>query len=189
MSYILKVRKIVSQAANQKSNIFDKTGYIHVEKVVEYAEKLAKLRKVDIEMIVIAAWLHDYATFVSKDYINIHEAKGSELARSVLKKIGYPQEKIEIIKDAIYCHRGSKNLPKTTLVSKCLADADAMAHFSAIPSLFYLAYVTYKMKDVETAKDFVKNKLARSWAKISPDARKLIEKEYNAAKVILNERS
>ncbi len=185
MKIVEKVRKIVENSTKQKSNIFNITGFIHVEKVVENAEKLAKQRNADVEMVVLAAWLHDYATFVSRDYVEIHEEKGTEFAEEILNKLSYPKNKIEIIKDAIYSHRGSKNRPKKTLVAKCLTDADAMAHFSAIPSLFYLAYITYGIKDVNKAKDFVREKLARSWSKISPDAQKLILTEHHAVKVIL----
>jgi uncharacterized protein len=136
-------------------------------------------------MISIAAWLHDYATFVSKEYGDNHEAKGAEYAEEILNKLKYPRDKIEIIKDAIYCHRGSKNRPKKTSVAKCLADADAMAHFLSIPSLFYLAYITYEIKDVKKARDFVRGKLSRSWQKISLDGRRMIQSQHDVAEIIL----
>lgn len=186
MTIAQKVRKIIEEGAKKKSNKYEMTGFEHILTVVKFAKILAKKRKADVEVTELSALFHDYASLLENGkYVEEHEIHSAIKAEEILTKFRYPKEKIEIIKDAIYCHRGSKGREKKTVEARCLADADAMAHFNAIPSLFYLAYITYKISDIEEAKKFIRDKLSRSWNKLSPDAREIIKKEYAVAKVIL----
>lgn len=186
MTIVEKVRKIVQKEGKKKTNFYGLEGFNHILNVAYYAKILAEKRGADIESTELAALFHDYSCLVDKKYVEKHEEHSGKFAQKILARFNYPQRKIEIIKDAIYCHRGSKNRPKETKEAKCLADADAMAHFCEIPALFYLAYVTYKIPDRRRAKEFVKKKLARSWQKISPDAKKIIQNYYQAAEIILD---
>jgi len=185
MNIVQKVRKIVEGAKYQKTNIYGVTGLNHIFLVANFARILAQKRKADPEIAELAGLLHDYSCLMNKKYVDEHEVHSGRKAKEILTKLNYPQEKIDIIIDAIYCHRGSKKRPKKTIEARCLADADAMAHFNSIPSLFYLAYVTYKIQDLKEAKKFVGEKLGRSWKKLSPDAKKIIKAQYEAAKIIL----
>lgn len=185
MNIVQKVRKIVEGTKNNKNNIYGVTGLDHVLLVAKFSKLLAQKRKANIEIAELAGLLHDYSCLKNKRYVPEHEIHSGRFAQKILLEYNYPQEKIDIIVDAIYCHRGSKQRPKKTIEARCLADADAMAHFNAIPSLLYLAFVTYKIKKLDEAKKFVRDKLSRSWKKLSPDAKKLVKIQYEAAKVIL----
>lgn len=187
MNIIEKVIKIIENDAKKKTNFFGIGGFEHILDVNKYAKLLANKRNADEEVVQLAALFHDYSSLLDKKYIKEHKVHSGIKAEEILLKFHYPKEKIEIIKDAIYCHRGSKKRRKKTIEAKCLADADAMAHFVEIPDLFYLAYATYKIKNRKEAKKFVREKLGRSWGKISPDAKQLIKKEYQAAKIILKD--
>ena len=48
----------------------------------------------------------------------------------------------------------------------CVADADAISHFDSVPSLLYLVYVQNGL-GIEDSKEFVKDKLLRSFQKLS----------------------
>ena len=63
------------------------------------------------------------------------------------------------------------NLEKNSLEELCVADADAISHFDSIPDLLYLAYVQKGM-GIEEGKEFVKEKLKRSFQKLSPEGQK-----------------
>lgn len=52
-----------------------------------------------------------------------------------------------------------------------MADADAISHFDSVPSLLYLAYVQKEM-GMEEGKTFVKDKLTRSFQKLSAEGKK-----------------
>lgn len=185
MKVIPYIKNLVEKQARSKENFYGYSAYTyHIVIVANLAKKLAKMRKADQEITEIAAWLHDIASLQHKDFYKDHHIIGAKETKRILKKINYPDEKIEVICDAIFAHRGSKSIPRKTVEAQCLADADAMAHFLAVYDLLFMVYVIYKM-NTDDGKNYVKNKLQRSWNKLSSDARTLIKKEYQAAMIIL----
>ena len=150
--------------------------------MLKYAKQLAEETGADKEIVELAVWLHDIAS-IRGEYEN-HHVSGAEHAEELLTKYEYPLERIEPIKHCILAHRGSKEIPRETIEAKCIADADAMSHFDNISSLFNLALVTRKL-NAEESKKFVKNKLERSWNKLSSGAKAMIKTQYDAAMQIL----
>ena len=66
----------------------------------------------------------------------------------------------------------------------CVADADAISHFDNVPGLLYLAYVRRGL-DIEEGKGFVKNKLERSFQKLSDLSKEFYWDKYNKIMEIL----
>jgi len=95
------------------------------------------------------------------------------LADKILKKNKYPQSKINKIKDCIISHRGSINIKKITIEEQIVASADSMSHFDQVESLLFLAYTIHKL-DIDEGRDWVIQKLDRSWHKLIPEAKKII---------------
>ncbi|MBW2996632.1 HD domain-containing protein [Candidatus Woesearchaeota archaeon] len=179
---IEEVRKRVEEEHKKPTNLFKGSYEHHFVPVVKYANQLAEKLGANKEIVEIAAWLHDIGSIIG-DYEN-HHISGAEYAEKLLKEYNYPQEKIEQVKHCIIAHRGSKSIPRETIEAECVANADAMAHFDNIPSLFGLAFLS-KKKDTDEAKEFIKGKLQRSWNKLMPEAKEMIKLKYDAAKVIL----
>ena len=67
----------------------------------------------------------------------------------------------------------------------CVADADAVSHFDSLPSLLYLAYRERGL-EFEEGKNFVKEKLERSFQKLSSRSRELYRTKYQQVMDILN---
>lgn len=156
----------------------------HFLSTVKYAKILAEKLGADVEIVEIAAWLHDVAS-IRGDYED-HHIKGAEYAEKYLKEqFNYPQEKIDQIKHCIHAHRGSKDIKRETVESECVASADAMSHFDDIAAMFGLAYIGHKVTETEEAKQFVKSKLQRSWNKLIPEAKDIIKDKYEAAMLLL----
>ena len=88
-----------------------------------------------------------------------------------LKDYGYDDKKISLVQKCIKNHRGSVNLERNSIEELCVADADAISHFDSLPGLLYLAYVQKGM-EIENGKEFVKNKLLRSFQKLSARSKK-----------------
>jgi uncharacterized protein len=145
---------------------------------------MAKKIGANEEIVEIAALLHDYASVKDYKLYEDHHLHGAELAEQILKKFNYPEDKIEQVKHCILCHRGSKVTQKLTKEDLCVADADSMAHFDSISSLFYLAFFSHKM-NIEEANIWLKEKLERSWKKLSPEAKEIIKDKYLASKTLL----
>jgi len=122
--------------------------------------------------------------YSDKNEVN-HHITGAIKAERILKKYKYPKEKIDEIKEAIICHRGSDDYHKPkTVLAKIIATADAMSHFDSIPVFFYWRADRYSYKEI---KKWVKDKIERDWQKklFLPEAKKVLKDKYKAAKLIL----
>lgn len=170
--------------ANKPDNKFGIGCYYHIESVVKNAQLLAKKFGANEEIVTIAAWLHDVASITDYNLYEMHHIHGANIAESILKSFNYEDENILKVKDCILNHRGSINNQKLTLEEICVADADAISHFDNIPSLLYLAYVNKKM-NIEEGKKFVRDKLKRSYNKLSEESKKFYEDKYNSVMDIL----
>ena len=67
-----------------------------------------------------------------------------------------------------------------------MADADAVSHFENIPALLYLAYVKKGM-GLEEGKEFVKEKLTRSFEKLSEQSKEYYRDKMQKSIDFLNE--
>ncbi|WP_129407870.1 HD domain-containing protein [Marinitoga lauensis] len=124
---MLKTSKYINFVYNYVLNqVFDDTHDIgHVLRVTKYAEEIAIEENADVEMVIIAALLHDIARHdevIGK--IRDHALEGAKKAEIYLKSINYPK-----YKEVSYCienHRFSKGIIPDTLEAKILQDADRL---------------------------------------------------------------
>lgn len=181
-----QIAGIVEDACRNDANFF---GYgiwkHHIVHVVKYAKIMAGKVGADEEIVEIAALLHDYASIIDYELYEDHHIHGAEEAEKILQRFDYPDDKMEKVKECILCHRGSKVVSKQSREAHCVADADGMAHYDSLGSLFYLAFNSHGM-DVERATEWIKGKLERSWNKISPEAKEVIRDKYRAAELLLS---
>jgi len=89
-----------------------------VEASVEIGEA-SKLTKSDLEIVVLAAWLHDIGYIETYEG---HELKGAEMARQFLQENGYPAEGIDKVMQCILATDPSKR--PGNLLEQVLCDAD-----------------------------------------------------------------
>lgn len=172
------LEKEIYNRASQYSNKFGIGVYYHIESVVKNAKILAQKFGADEEVVIIAAWLHDIASITDYSLYEMHHIHGASIAEDILKQFDYEQEKINKVKECILNHRGSVSNDKLTIEEKCVADADAISHFDSIPSLLYLAYVNKHM-NIKDGKNFVIEKLKRSYSKLSETSKEFYKDKYN----------
>lgn len=180
---IIKIRNLVQKR-------FEDTDWnYHILPVVRYAKKLAKMYKVDGEIVELAALLHDIGrNNVGKDISqeDKHHIVGANEAVKILQKYKYPEKTILEIKHCIESHRTLKGPKPKTLTAKIIANADAMAHFDSLPIFFY--WRGERKDKFENIVKWVGDKIERDWKmKITlPEAKKLVEKKYKAIKLLLS---
>lgn len=167
------------------TNKFGMGCYHHIAAVVKNAEILAEKFGADREIVMIAAWLHDIASVTDESLYEQHHIHGAEMAYGILKEYGYDEDKIAMVQNCIKKHRGSIALEKDSIEETCVADADAISHFDNLPALLYLAYVEKGM-GMEEGREFVKNKLKRSFRKLSAGSAEYYQEKYNKVMEILN---
>jgi len=106
----------------------------HVERVVKLAMKIGKIEKADLDVLEVAALLHDIGRkeeMKSKGSF-CHAEKGAEIARLILGDLKIDKEIIDRICHCIISHRNRNNhLPKT-IEAKVLFDADKLDSIGAI---------------------------------------------------------
>lgn len=156
----------------------------HFAPVHYYAKMLAEKLGADVEVVELAAWLHDIGSIMKgrKD----HHITGAEIAEQKLREFGYPEEKIQKVKRCILSHRGSQNLSRASVEEQIIADADALSAFDNISGLFEAAIFHEGFNQIQ-ARIEVRRKLINSWQKLSPDAKKIIEHKYLAAMILLGD--
>ena len=177
------LKKEIKNRAESENNKFGIGVLYHIEAVVKNAEILANKYNADKEVCIIAAWLHDIASITDYSLYEEHHIHGAKIADEILKSLKYDENKIEIVKNCILNHRGSIENKRLSKEEQIIADADAISHFDSIPSLLYLAYKE-KSLSMEEGSKFVKNKLERSFNKLSDDSKIFYEEKFkNAMKI------
>lgn len=181
-----EVCETVKEAAYSPDNKFSSTVWAyHILPVVEHSLRLGRELKADLEVLELASLLHDYAALVNYKYYKKHHIYGARLAGDILNNLGYPKDKIKQIQECIFCHRGSVPMNKKTIEAKILASADAMAHITEMPDIFFLAFHVHGLETYEGCQ-WIKGKINRSWKKIMPEGKEIIQEDYDLFMCLIN---
>jgi len=184
MKIIEEVRKFVEEESKKPNAKYGYEPYeFHLVPMRNYAVRLAEKLGADIEIVEIAAWVHDIGSIVSGR--ENHHITGAEIAERRLKEFSYPLEKIERVKSCILNHRGSVNNHRSSLEEQIISDADTISNFDNIYGLFKAAFV-YEGLSQGGAKISVREKLQRKWNQLCLEESKIIIKsKYEAAMLLL----
>lgn len=178
------LKKEIKNRVENENNKFGIGVLYHIEAVAKNAQILASKYNADKEVCVIAAYLHDIASITDYGLYEEHHIHGTKIAEEILRKFNYDEDKIELVKACILNHRGSIDNRRLSKEEQIIADADAISHFDSIPSLLYLAYKEKEMS-IEEGTKFVKNKLERSFKKLSNDSKNFYEEKFKNVMKIL----
>lgn len=184
---IEKVRKFVEEECKKPGANYSSAYERHFIQVHKIAKGLAEKLDADVELVEIAAWLHDVGSIIFGR--ENHHITGAEIAEKKLMELNYPREKIEKVKLCILNHRGSnedKNI-RNFIEAEIIAEADALDAFNDISKQFLITLV-YEKKSLEEAKKSIFNKLNNKWNQIKfEESRELIRAKYEAIMFLLNE--
>jgi uncharacterized protein len=169
----------------EQSKIFDKsqncqigqTWNYHLLPVIKNAIMLADKYGADKDVVEVSAIFHDYADLLDWNNRDRHHIMGAELAEEILKKDGFEDSFIEKVKRCITNHRASFVKEKFSIEEICVADADAMSHLDSFVEL--ICWRAYLGEDIMTCNNFVKNKIKKSYAKMSPQTKELVKDKYD----------
>ena len=178
------LRNEIYSRCKKPANKFGMGCWYHIEAVVKNGELLAQKYGADTEIVMIASWLHDIASVTDYALYENHHIYGAEMAYDLLTQLSYDKSKIPLIQACIKNHRGSICLDRNSVEELCVADADAISHFDSVPSLLYLVYAERKMT-YEDGKRYVKEKLERSFRKLSAQSKEYYKSKYRQVMEIL----
>ncbi|MFQ6752158.1 MAG: HD domain-containing protein [Clostridia bacterium] len=175
----------------KQSKIFDKTQNCsigqtwkyHLYPVIKNSIMLAEHYGADRDIVEVASIFHDYADLL--DYANRkdHHIIGAELVEKILKEDGYDQKFIDKVKLCILNHRASVVRDKFSIEEICVADADAMSHLDSVVEL--ICWRAYLGEDIMTANNFVKEKIQKSYAKMSAETKSLMKDKFDSIMKVL----
>jgi len=105
----------------------------HTMRVYKNAQKICKKEKVNENLVLSAALLHDIVSYPKSDKRSkISSIESSKKSKKILEKFNFSKEEIGIISDAIRDHSFSQNKIPKTLEGKILQDADRLDALGAI---------------------------------------------------------
>ena len=186
-----EVTEKIKEELLKRCNIYkEKYGYDfwndHIKYVVKNSVELAKKYNADIEIVELGALLHDIAMPSEIGPREEHNVYGAQIADELLSKLNYSEDRKERVKECVLRHRGSKDLPRNTIEEQCVADADVIAHFDCIPSVFHLAFGKNDMDmSIKDGTEFVKKKLERDFSKLSDRTREELRARYDTIMKVL----
>ena len=172
---VKKVKEEMIKISNDKMKITSYDDWnSHIKLVYQNAHKLAQDRNADVEIVDLAAILHDVARVMDYGTIEEHNIYGAEVAEKILKKYNYPEEKIKIVKKCIYNHIDN---PKNSVEEEIIADADVLAHFDNLSMLYWIA-MGKKRLNCDDSKEFVQRKLEFDYNKLSEYGKEKFNARY-----------
>lgn len=181
---IERVRRFVERECKKPTSNYGYEPYIfHFVPMRNYAVALAEKLDADLEIVELAAWLHDIGSIINgrRD----HHITGADIAVKKLRDFGYPKKRIERVEYCILNHRGSQNMIPKTLEAKIISDADTIDQFNNISGIFKAALV-YEKLDQGQARKSVREKLQRKWKKLYlEESKRIVKPKYKAAMILL----
>lgn len=129
-----QISKIIKIAKNKFLNAKGSHRWDHTQRVCELAEHIAKTEKANIEIVKIAAYLHDIGR-TEEDKSNgkiCHAELGAKMAAEILKNENFEPEKTEQITHCIETHRFRGNKIPQSREAKVLFDADKLDSIGAV---------------------------------------------------------
>ncbi|EKE19562.1 MAG: hypothetical protein ACD_8C00138G0005 [uncultured bacterium] len=184
MNIVQKVKNFVEDECGKPTS---KYGYepfeFHFAPTVKYAKMLATDLGGDEEIVEIAGWIHDIGSImVGRDD---HHITGAKIAEEKLREFGYPEEKVQLVKNCVLHHRGSQKMELETLEEQIVAEADAMSNFDNLSGIFKAAFVYENLNQGEARKSVFK-KLENKWNQLKFEkSKEIIRPKFQAIKLLL----
>jgi uncharacterized protein len=123
-------------------------GFEHVLRVFQLAKKIALAEGADIEIVSVAALLHDAqnknpSNEMDTDNRITHHLQSAKIAREILSEIGWQEERIEAVEHCILAHRFRDDTQRPqSLEAKVLFDADKIDAIGAVGVARAIAYAS-----------------------------------------------
>ena len=131
-----KSRELIERTREFAKSFFKRDGthgFDHVERVFNLCLHIGVREGADLEVLALAALLHDIARLMeSRGEVQDHAKAGAEIAEEYLKKAGYPEEKLKNVVHSIEAHRFSRGPEPQTIEAKILSDADKLDAIGAV---------------------------------------------------------
>lgn len=130
----LDIEKDLEQKISEIASAEDPAhDLLHFKRVVKIAKAICEKEKAKAEIVIPAAWLHDFVIVPKNDPRRKQASQlSAEGAIRFLKELSYPEKYFDEIAHAIAAHSFSANIETKTLEAKIVQDADRLDGLGAI---------------------------------------------------------
>ncbi len=184
MNRIEEIKKIALENSKKYDELSKLFFRFHVKPVVKYSLDMARKFGANKEVVEIAAWLHDNT--IESHGNEDHHITGAMEAERIMRKMGYPEDMIKKVSNAIISHRCRDGYLPKSLEAKILATADALGHIDGFLILPWIA----KRNDIGLKETFewISEKIDRDLEKkiFFPEIKKTIRNKVQTYKILLN---
>ncbi len=104
----------------------------HSRRVLRLCMEVGQKLGANLRVLCAAALLHDIGRPFERELGKSHSVISGEMSREFLKDIGYNEDEIQGVVEAIRTHRFSEGLEPTSLEGKILSDADKLDAMGAV---------------------------------------------------------
>ena len=140
-------------------------GFKHTERVYKLCLNLGKKLNADLNILKIAALLHDIGRIQEKEDVKKrnHAEISAELAKNFLEPNRYnlTQNEIDKITHCIQAHSYSNELVPETLEAKILSDADKLDALGAIGLYRTIGFTILRNGDLDDVIEHLENKILK----------------------------
>ena len=156
MGIIEKIREEIMTLNQWYINEVDNYNFWeqHIQYVVKEAKILANKYNADQEIVELGALLHDIALMSNVGTKKDHHTNGAVIAKNLLSKYNYPEDKIERVVGCVLNHKSSKNCSNDEEL--CVADADIISHYDNIVMCFEVAFKFNLVSDINNKEEWIK---------------------------------
>jgi len=206
-----KLENKIEEYLNEYSACHD---FFHAKRVLKYALEISKEIECDCDILIASALLHDTGYKGHEDDIPNHQFYSMKLAQIWLPEVGFPEDKLEEVLEAIRLHDnfswGESYESTDNVGAKVIQDADRIESIGAIGiarlGCFFgmKQYPIYSTSPVKSDKndrpnhsmlDQLKRESSQKWKnmnfsiskKISKEKQEIISKYYEDLKNELEE--
>lgn len=107
--------------------------FLHFKRVVKLAKNLCSLENAKLEVVLPAAWLHDFVIVPKSDPRRSQASRlSAQAAIQFLSELGYPEIYFGPIAHAIEAHSFSANITPETIEARIVQDADRLDGLGAM---------------------------------------------------------
>jgi putative nucleotidyltransferase with HDIG domain len=182
---VADICKFVHQACQREGNVFSPSFFDqHLSVVADCATSLAERLGADLEVVEMAAYLHDISAVFDPATMPNHPRQSADLATQILVEHGYPKGRASDVARAIASHSHPLPIGSASLEEVCVSNADAAARILRPAYWMYFVFGIRKY-GFEEGRQWLRELIEKQWRVLIEPAKELVGNQYGATLELL----
>ena len=179
--------EFVREACQRRENVFGPSFFDqHLVVVAQCAASLAVRLGAEVEVVSLAAYLHDLSAVYDPATMLDHAQVSADLATRMLSGKGCAQSLVGSVARSIAAHSEPIPIGSASPEEICISNADAAARVLRPAYWMYFVFEIRKY-DFEAGRQWLRALIERQWRKLIEPARELVGERYAATLRLLTE--